>query len=202
MRRSRQRVFIAVGLLAFAPISDLAGQDPTEVSIGQRVRVSYRDSVRADAGTRVRTERLTGNVRALTQESLLIAPDAGDPTPFEIDLGLVTKLETRQQKGNARLGALLTIPGAAVGMVVGISSCDMSDETLAQAVDCSLSSSWNAALGGLVGGLAGLGIGVLVGGAIKTEQWAEVEGALAMPPVTLSLGTGVTRWSILLRLRI
>lgn len=164
------RVVISViGMLLVATLANLSAQR-AQIQTGVLVRVTA-----PECGL----YRQPGTLRSAIDETLVLA--YGDSS-VQCLRANITRLERSQgRSGNAAIGAILgVVGGAALGAVVqGISN---SGWCVAQSLDehCTYSA---VTQGVLVGGLAGLVAGGLIGSAFKSELWGEIP----LPSLSISL---------------
>jgi hypothetical protein len=176
--RFRKIVVMAVaeiGLGGFAA----ADANPNLLPLGIRVRMSVTSPApgsaeRGAAGTsnNLLRERIIGTLVNI-QESTLIVGEGKDGPRREVPLASVNRLEvSRGRHSSSGKGALVGMfAGAAGGVAAGLVVCNHGNCVNSGTGD--LTGVWATALG-LGGGLAGAGIGAIIGGAIRTEQWERV----------------------------
>lgn len=151
-------VLFAAALLALALAPAGAQTLPSAVGPGARVRV------RVDSPPPPRT--VTGTVRTLGADTLVLAPSDGGP-PQTIPFASMRRLEVSRGRGVVASHVLIgAVAGAAIGGVVaGTSGSCAADDPWCRF--------WRslAVLGGVgVGGVVGAGVGAL----IKGEKWMTV----------------------------
>lgn len=178
---------VLLGTQAPVPVLAQDGSTPKVAEIGQRVRIT--------APSRSMLE-MVGTVQGRTANGLLFRPDEGAGA-LEVPFESVTRLQIRRRHSNAGTGALIGgLVGGVLGGVAGAASgCD-ADQWCVGPAGGSL-----VALGVVLVGGVGAGLGALIGSAIHSEGWRDVRIPDAAPPAGLTLlpaaGPGVrVGWSL------
>jgi hypothetical protein len=113
---------------------------------------------------------LVGTVLALRPDTIVV----GNDEPVELAISSLTRLEvSRGRESKARTGGIVGLIGGAVaGAVICIASkCSLTSQSVEPLEDEGLNS---IALAAALGGVAGYGVGVLIGSTIKVDRWEEV----------------------------
>lgn len=158
---------VAIAILLLHPMR-LEGQVPEP---GARVRLTH-----------VSGERVQGTLQELGADSARLVATSG--TPVVVSLAEVRRIEVslgRRREFWKHLG--MTAMGlSAVGGVLAASSYEPCDEDVLFGCLLSPESRSEAFLwGALVGGVTGIPAGVVVGAAVKREQWRAVSQPAAQP---------------------
>ena len=168
---------LEIGLGGFAA----AQANPNLLPLGIRVRMSVSTPAPAPgsaergadhASEHMLRERIIGTLVNI-QDGTLIVGEGKDGPRREVPLASVNRLEvSRGRHSSSGKGALVGMfAGAAGGVAAGLVVCNHGNCVNSGTGD--LTGVWATALG-LGGGLAGAGIGAIIGGAIRTEQWERV----------------------------
>jgi len=178
---------VLLGTSVPVPVLAQDGSTPKVAAIGQRVRIT--------APSRSMLE-MAGTVQGRTTSGLLFRPDEGAGA-LEVPFESVTHLQVRRRHSNAGTGALSGgLVGGVLGGVIGATSgCD-ADRPCLGPDGGSL-----VAVGVVLFGGAGAGLGALIGPAIHSEGWRDVRIPSAAPAAGLTLspaaGPGVqVGWSL------
>lgn len=157
---------LAIALVLSAPISLLA-QRALPVAPGDRVRVT---------APTVAKERLIGTVVKLGADTCWLEVE-GRASPLTLPLAQVYKLEvSRGRKSKAGTGSIVGfIGGAVTGAAIAAASIDEKEESFFSPDYGDLSDELGSiALGAALGGVAGAGVGALIGLTIKVDRWERV----------------------------
>ena len=151
----------SVLLVAFmiAGSADLLAQHRPAIVPGDRVRVSAPG---------IGVERLVATVLTAKPDTIVVQ----SREPLALPIASVTRLElSRDRKSRARLGMAIGFwSGAIAGGVIAASLEDAEDNFI---MDSNPSDAGGALLGSaLLGGIAGTGLGALIGSIFRVDQWA------------------------------
>jgi hypothetical protein len=119
---------------------------------------------------RVGVEGAVGTVLALRPDTIVVDNDE----LLVLAISSLTKLEvSRGTESRARTGGIVGLVGGAVaGAVICIASqCSLTSQSGEPLEDEGLNS---IALAAALGGVAGYGVGVLIGSTIKVDRWEDV----------------------------
>jgi hypothetical protein len=172
---------LSTGIICLAAVAQVAhgpaamAQTPTILAPGTRIRVT--------APSALTPEQQAGRLVALRADSLLLQPDgAAEVTIPRSAIGEIdTSLGRHSATGRGIVVGLFT--GAAAGAALGAALLHKGACTFHQGVlflpaytsDC-VSRGTRAAEGGILGAVAGLVAGGLIGHSHKTEDWHRVGG--------------------------
>lgn len=159
------RIAFLVAALVLPASVDLPAQQEPPVAPGDRVRVTARN---------IDPDPLVGTLVALGADTCVLEVKSR-AEPLALPLASVTKLEvSRERRSKAGIGATVGfIGGALAGAVIAIASLD--EECGVLSPDCDLNEDLESiAPAAVLGGLAGIGVGVLVGSVLKVDRWEEV----------------------------
>ncbi len=166
--------FLVAFFAASAAWSEEPGAAFSSLAQGERVRL------RLSSG-----KKLRGTLETASPVAIVLRPKDPAQAPLRLVPADLERLEVaRGRRSHWREGGLIGfVPGALFfGFAGGVLACDD------QGSDCQ-GAEPTVLIAGLVGGAATAGVGALVGLAIKTDRWVEVDGS----GPNVSLGVAPTR---------
>jgi hypothetical protein len=157
-------------LLVLDYSSEIIAQEPAQIVPGERVRISVSSFIK-DQTLYHSQKKFTGVVVVFHRDTLVLNIE-GDSDPVTIPFRSIEEIEVRRgQKSNWLTGLAIGAIGGALTFGL-IADAQREDQTTGKYF------LEGAAVGGLVFGAIGTGIGAL----IKTEHWEKVEPLREEPP--------------------
>jgi len=156
----RQLITVVIGL-ALIPARAISAQLSSQLSSGERIRVTTHDKV------------LVGTLAAQWKDSLQFHADITGG-PITVARGDLQRLEVSDGR-HSKVGT-----GAAAGAVIGLMLGGLSGQAAGKTTECPREDSTScqaeaAAIGGLLGAALGAGLGAAIGSAVHgEEQWQTV----------------------------